>query len=160
MKISIHADTVPVEQYLVRLARRMRDMRPVMNAIGEIIVASVRRNFRESRAPDGTPWKPVKRKGRPLVDSGRLRNSVGYLAGHDRVEVGTGVVYASFHQFGTGPYTIRPRRKKALYWPGAAHPVKQVNHPGLPARPFLMVQDEDWTEIRDAMLEYLMRLGS
>ncbi|WP_343073091.1 hypothetical protein [Clostridium sp. YIM B02569] len=26
--------------------------------------------------------------------------------------------------------SIRPKNKKALYWKGAAHPVKQVNHPG------------------------------
>ena len=33
-----------------------------------------------------------------------------------------------------GPYLIRPRRKKALYWKGARHPVKVVRHPGLKAR--------------------------
>lgn len=31
---------------------------------------------------------------------------------------------------GTRPHVIRPRVKKALFWPGAAHPVARVNHPG------------------------------
>lgn len=35
-----------------------------------------------------------------------------------------------------GPYTISPRRKRALYWKGAAHPVKRVTHPGLKAQHF------------------------
>jgi phage gpG-like protein len=42
-------------------------------------------------------------------------------------------------------------------WPGAAHPVRVVKHPGsdIPARPFLMVQDEDWEEIRHIAFNYL-----
>lgn len=35
-----------------------------------------------------------------------------------------------------GPYTIRPRRKRALFWKGAAHPVRRVVHPGLKAQKF------------------------
>lgn len=30
----------------------------------------------------------------------------------------------------TRPHTIRPRAAQALYWPGAEHPVKKVDHPG------------------------------
>lgn len=33
-----------------------------------------------------------------------------------------------------GPYVIRPRRKRALFWSGAAHPVRRVVHPGLKAK--------------------------
>jgi hypothetical protein len=32
---------------------------------------------------------------------------------------------------------IVPVSAKALFWPGAAHPVKRVNHPGTRANPFL-----------------------
>lgn len=35
-----------------------------------------------------------------------------------------------------GPYLIRPRRKRALYWRGARHPVRSVRHPGLKAQDF------------------------
>ncbi len=45
--------------------------------------------------------------------------------------------YARFVQFGTAPHTIYPKNGKALYWPGAAHPVKSVNHPGTRANPFM-----------------------
>ncbi|MDY6852011.1 MAG: phage virion morphogenesis protein [Thermodesulfobacteriota bacterium] len=166
MNISIRTDAASVDQYLSLLARRMTDMGPVMETIGEILADSVARNFREGRAPDGTPWRPGKRKGRgdrpvapTLVDTGRLRDSINYRAYGDRVEAGTDLGYAAVHQFGgrTAAHIIRPRRKKALYWPGAAHPVRSVRHPGsiIPARPFLGVRDSDWPEIRDVLLRYL-----
>ena len=78
---------------------------------------------------------------RAPVDTGRLRSSivsraegsgrsVGYM-------VGTNVNYAAAVEYGTSPHVIKPVNKRALYWPGAAHPVAQVNHPGTAARPFL-----------------------
>lgn len=35
------------------------------------------------------------------------------------------------------PYTIRPKKKKALAWPGGRHPVGLVNHPG--SRPWALM---------------------
>jgi hypothetical protein len=35
---------------------------------------------------------------------------------------------------GTRPHIIRPRFKKALFWPGARHPVGKVRHPGTVAQ--------------------------
>jgi len=40
---------------------------------------------------------------------------------------------------GTKPHDIYPRIKKALYWPGATHPVKMVHHPGAKPNPFVKV---------------------
>lgn len=48
------------------------------------------------------------------------------------------VVYAIFIEMGTGPHVILPRHKKALYWPGADHPVRMVYHPGNKAYPYLL----------------------
>jgi len=45
--------------------------------------------------------------------------------------------YAPYVEFGTKPHVIEPKDKKALYWPGAAHPVKRVNHPGTKANDFM-----------------------
>lgn len=48
--------------------------------------------------------------------------------------------YEPFVRLGVRPERrnpILPRRKKALYWPGALHPVKAVyNHPGMKANPY------------------------
>ncbi|PJN38980.1 hypothetical protein CG747_20790 [Streptomyces sp. CB02959] len=74
------------------------------------------------------------------VDTGRLRSSIvarptrGRGAGY---EVGTNVNYAAAVEYGTAPHVIVPKNGRALYWPGAAHPVAKVNHPGTAAKPFL-----------------------
>ncbi len=51
--------------------------------------------------------------------------------------VGSDSEVARHLEFGTKPHVIVPKNKKALYWPGAAHPVKKVSHPGTPPYPFL-----------------------
>lgn len=40
----------------------------------------------------------------------------------------------------TPPRVILPKKGKALYWPGARHPVKKVNHPGGNYRPRKFMQ--------------------
>ena len=45
--------------------------------------------------------------------------------------------YAIYVHEGTDPHVILPVKKNALMWPGAAHPVKKVNHPGTRANPFM-----------------------
>lgn len=73
------------------------------------------------------------------VDTGRLRSSIRPTF-HDNglaAEVGTDVAYAADVEYGTAPHEIRPKRKKALFWKGADHPVRRVKHPGTRARPFL-----------------------
>lgn len=78
-------------------------------------------------------------KRRCPVDTGRLRSSITIQPynGGFTMQVGTNVKYAPSVEFGTGPRVIRAKRKKALYWPGASHPVKKVTLPPQPAKPFL-----------------------
>lgn len=45
--------------------------------------------------------------------------------------------YAFWVIDGTRPHTIIPKSGKALYWPGARHPVKKVHHPGTKSNPFV-----------------------
>jgi len=68
----------------------------------------------------------------------------GFLTQSFRAELTTGMLrwfptasYAPYVEFGTKPHVILPKEKMALYWPGAAHPVARVNHPGTKANPFL-----------------------
>jgi len=45
--------------------------------------------------------------------------------------------YAPFVEFGTKPHTIVAKNAQALYWPGADHPVRKVNHPGTKPNQFM-----------------------
>ncbi len=73
-------------------------------------------------------------------DTSNLVNSItSYVTDGGR----TGVLkatapYALFVHEGTAPHVILPKDKKALAWPGGAHPVKKVNHPGTKANPFFI----------------------
>lgn len=167
MQINVKIEDAQAKELLREIMARTGNLRPVMQTVGEIVRTSVERNFAASGRPAWLPSGRVKREGgQTLSKTGRLRRSFSLpeaiTAGDDYVAVGTDVIYAAIHQFGgkTPPRTIVPLQKKALFWPGAKHPVKSVQHPGskIPARPFLMVQAEDWTEIRHAINDYLLAI--
>lgn len=159
---------------LGELGRRVADLRPVLEDFAGYMVGSVQRNFDAQGRPNRwaplkgaslygwltsrrTWWTKtgnLSKKGREalagrliLTDTGRLRRSIHFRAINQGVEGCTNVKYAAIHQLGgtTKAHMIYPRRKKALAWPAAEHPVRRVSHPGsrIPARPFLLFQDED-----------------
>ena len=81
----------------------------------------------------------AKAKGSVPVDTGHLRRGITTKIGDMEVIVHTSnIKYARGVEFGTRPHLIKPKNKKALYWKGAKHPVKSVNHPGSKAKPYLI----------------------
>ena len=75
------------------------------------------------------------------VDTGALKDSIEHhLENGDLIVSATGSderSYAYFVEMGARPHVILPKQKKALYWDGAPHPVRKVNHPGNKPEPFL-----------------------
>lgn len=70
--------------------------------------------------------------------TGRLAESLRSEVQGKVLRVGSlDVNYATYVEMGTAPHVILPRNKKALYWPGADHPVARVNHPGTQPSPYL-----------------------
>jgi phage gpG-like protein len=66
--------------------------------------------FRGSHAPDGTPWeKLASRRGKPLMDTGRLRASFAAEPSSDGFRIWTATAYAGYHQFGTRPRHVASR---------------------------------------------------
>ena len=73
------------------------------------------------------------------VKTGHLRRSISVNMGNLEATIHTSnVKYAVMVEKGTKAHIIKPKSKKALYWKGASHPVKQVNHPGSKAKPYLI----------------------
>lgn len=112
------------------------------------------------------------RSHKPLMDSGRLRQSVqSKNLGRTNFKVYTDVPYAVYQHHGTGihglhkrAYPILPRTKKALAFPvagrfgfGAMAFSRGHMHPGIPARPFMVWQDEDIPALVDVITEHLDR---
>ena len=138
-------------------------LKPIMAVTGNMVVKSVRQNFRDGGRPE--KWtKSKKPKGTTLVGTGALMRSIHYELDSDgnAVTVMTGPQkYAAIHQFGgtTSAHTIMAKNRKALQFNvgGVTIYRKKVNHPGsnIPARPYMLLQDEDIENIKTEMLEYL-----
>lgn len=130
-----------LEPHLARIIRELADKSQILSALSLEMEAMAKETFDISPELRPIPWKPVKKQGgAPLIKSGMLFQSIRETdRTSDSVSVGTDRPYAAFHFTGTKPYRIEPKNKKALAWPGAKHPVRGVNHPGLPPRPFLPV---------------------
>ncbi len=140
-----------------QLSAKLGDPLPITQDMAGRMEASIQRNFDEQGRPDR--WAPLKpstlmgwagarkswwtRKGKLntrgaaamagrkiLTDTGRLRRSIVARAYRDRVEISSRVRYALFHQDGT--------RK-------------------MPARPFLLVQREDWDYFLRRWSEWLIQ---
>lgn len=71
------------------------------------------------------------------VKTGILRSSAYTNFSPLRGETGFRANYAAAVHDGSKAHIIKARGSGFLYWKGAAHPVKQVNHPGYKGNPFL-----------------------
>ena len=71
------------------------------------------------------------------VKTSRLRTGIRSRISPFRGMIESTVEYGIYIHEGTSAHIIRPVKKKALYWKGAAHPVKSVRHPGTKANPFM-----------------------
>ena len=122
MTVQIRVANLPsVKRKLERLGKRMR--KAAAQAAEDM-------TFEESsRAKRRATIRPRRRTRRYWSSIHPEVRKVGGVSG----KIASNVVYAPALEFGTKPHVIRPRRKKALFWPGAAHPVKSVRHPGTPA---------------------------
>ena len=138
-------------------------LKPIMAVTGNMVVKSVRQNFRDGGRPE--KWEKSKKpKGMTLVGTGALMKSIHYKVDDDGmgVTVMTGPQkYAAIHQFGgqTKPHEIRAKNRKAipLTFGGVTIFRKKVNHPGskIPARPYMLLQDEDIKIIENMMIQHI-----
>lgn len=167
-----------LQQYLKKIAGKAEKRRVLLKRFGIIMLRSFAQNFKDEGRP--RHWKRLspntiaaRRRGgdrrygskKILQDSGRLRLSVTsksgpgniYQMSEDSLKMGSRLKIATFHQDGTRPYTIRPKRSKMLSFmtTEGRRFAGKVNHPGLPARPFIMIQDDDERSMLDETVRYL-----
>ena len=146
------------EAALAALSGRMTDMTPVMQSLGEYLVASTRQRFPTGKAPDGTPWAPKsattlaryakqgdRQDPRPLYGpTGLLSQQVAHFPTATSVEWGSSLIYSAVMQFGAA--------KGAFGTMSNGSPIPWGN---IPARPFLGLSPEDEAVILDDLAEWL-----
>ena len=171
--LTITIDDAQMQAALQQIADRGTSLQAPLSAIGSLLRESIRTNFAAGGRP--TPWKALKnRDGQPLRDTGRLMNSITKKVGATEVSVGTNVVYAALHHFGAkrGSFGIRQVKVKAharlinqVFGRPLAKPKKiQVGAHlramalpwgNIPARPFMLVQEEDRQEMFAIIKRYI-----
>ena len=87
----------------------------------------------EAKAKQVAPWTDRTAHARQSINGGAERHGNTVI-----LHVSHGVRYGKWLEKGTPAHVIRPKHKKALYWVGAAHPVKKVNHPGTKKYPAVL----------------------
>ena len=138
---------------------------PMLRDMGEFLLLAHTLRFQKEIAPDGRKWKAlspaykkVKRKNadRILFLDGYLANTMRYQVDSQGLLFGSNRPPAKWHHFGTDPYTIKPKDKAALNWPGGPGPRSVVNHPGLPARPIIGTSEEDDRRLETIAVEHTL----
>jgi len=113
VKIQVNVDSSATQRVLQRLGERAANLGPAFREIGEGVKSDAQLRFKDGQDPYGKPWAKLKaatiaarRKGKgvdqdkPLLDTGRLRNSIASRPGPSGVQVGSNAAYAAIHQFG------------------------------------------------------------
>lgn len=112
------------------------DLHDLLDAIGTELVDVTVERFTTKTAPNGAPWRPwspryarTRHAGHSLlVSDSHLIRSIQQLVSGGTVAVGSNLVYAAAHQFGT---------------------------PRIPARPYLGLSEDDRQRIEDIAVQFL-----
>ena len=121
MSAQLHIDLAGLQALshrLNQLAITGRD--GLLEIVGAELESQTRRRISDEKsAPDGTPWpelnsryeaqKAQRSSGGLLEFDGNLVDSIRYEVSGDEVTVGTDLVYAAPHQFGSFKQGIEPR---------------------------------------------------
>lgn len=123
---------------------RAGNAKPAYKIAGQVLLNSVRKNFRSGGRPDKWEKNSPKTKKKPgekiLVRrgmAGGLMGSINYQAFTDQVLVGTNKIYGAIQQYGG-----RAGRNLSVF---------------IPARPYLLMQPEDLSKIVRAFGRYLIK---
>ena len=140
-------------------------LKPVLAAVGNLAVKSVKQNFRVGGRP--TRWvETEKPKGKTMIGAGALMRQIHYKVDNDEsgVTIMTGPQkYAAILHFGgkTPAHEIWYKNKRALsfMWHGVPAIYGKVKHPGssIPARPYMLLQDEDVKVIENMMIQHIVK---
>lgn len=157
MSIELRVNIAGGQQALVMLQGQIANLTPALTAIKEVALTSIRTNFAQGGRP--TPWQALSRprlRGNissaiPLSDTGRLRASITGEVNDGTITLGTNVVYARAHQLGATiqipEMVIQPPRRAFRFTlkDGTVLYRKRIRAHSivLPARPFMMIQEED-----------------
>jgi phage virion morphogenesis protein len=178
--INIKIDDQELKRQLEEMARATANLSPALRYMGEIALESIERNFEEGGRPDA--WadlseatKAIRKKmkkwpGQILVRKGKAGGLMGALAYNvqpKKLVMTANKVYATTHhygakagEFGTKEVKIRAHirnTRKGRVHVRAHERRMKIPWGDIPARSFMIIQTEDWGEMREALGRHIMR---
>lgn len=154
------------------------DPRQLLDVIGSTVESQTRRRISEEKtAPDGQTWPEWssgyaagRHAGNSMLEGdGDLLDSISYLVGSNEVEIGSNLIYAGIHQFGSGDEAVKvPAHKrivrqafgKALPFPVWANVGDYSFVQNIPAREYLGTSVDDEFEIRQVINDWFQEILS
>ena len=135
--IEVRIDNISeIQNQLKRLEDGVENRYMLMRRLSETMHTAVKLNFRYAGRPK---WLGLKyRAGKPLTDTGRLKDSFSTMYDNDTALVGTNIIYAAIHNFG-----------------GQAGRNRKVR---IPQREFLTLTDDDKQALMDDVQDYFSGL--
>ena len=135
--IEVRIDNISeIQNQLKRLEDGVENRYLLMRRLSETMHTAVKLNFRYAGRPKLLGLKY--RNGKPLNDTGALRNSFSTFSDNDTALVGTNLVYAAIHNFG-----------------GMAGRGRKVR---IPQREFLVLSNDDKQALMDDVQDYFANL--
>lgn len=173
------SDINRLERLFVNVETKIKKPINILKQIGQYMLGSIDKNFETQGRPNkwahlaSSTIKNRRNKNKSTIkilqDTGMLRKSITYDATDDQVAIGTNLKYARIHQYGgdikqpfrhqitnfrkykSGKVRFSSEKKATFSQKNAVlkHFIK------IPARPFLMFQDEDKDAIREIFVTNL-----
>lgn len=157
--ISIAVSDTGLQKRIAALQSGLSDLKPVLRVWGEIGVSSIARNFEEGGRPKR--WKPLspvtlalRRRRRKGTRSGRVAVSTKVLFVTGTLSRVRYTVLANSVQLGTAPAA---RAYAAIHQYGGRAGRNRKVH--IPARPYMLLQQEDIAEITRVGKAYFVNQG-
>ena len=99
----------------------------------------------EGKAKSSAGWKDRTANARQGLSGSSAGSNGNYI-----ISLSHGVEYGAILEDGSKPHIITANSGSALYWKGAEHPVKKVNHPG--TKGFHTIE-KTFTENKDSVID-------
>lgn len=118
VKIAVEYDDARIRAALEGLTKRLGNLQPVFQDVGEYLLLAHDQRFRDQTSPEGDPWvalsedyrsRKKRNQDRILVLDDILGATLRYQAGDKGLEFGTDRIYAATHQFGRDEADIPAR---------------------------------------------------
>lgn len=158
--IKVQVNIGEIQKRLNYFRLQLRDTRPLMREVADIMLDSTMENFKQGGRPKWLESQAAKdRSGQTLINKGAhggLLGSIHKAYGRNYSMVGTNKVYAAIHHFGG---LIRRKQVASIddFRPFDGRPTKLRSYAvgELPARPYFKLQEDELKDIELTAVKYL-----